>query len=172
MKTAYQKISALAHELTPEELNEAIKLFKKLGGVKGDKEKSFHNEYAGMNRLDSLFHSKLFEYLLAATGTRIVKLEILKNANNSLFMKIVDVRETIDEHFKNWIPKKYRKDSRAKFYSLYFEVMGDHIINNTRRSLSIKTMVQFIDDFPGVLDRAFPGYIRSGLLYLVLKDKK
>lgn len=172
MKNVYQQIASLAPGLSLSELNQAMKLFKKLSDVKSGKQQSLNNEHAGMNRLDSLFHTNLTKYLLAATGKRPLQLEMLKSTNHSLFMQIVNVRETLDGHLEHWVSKKHRKNSQSKFYVLYCEVIGEYIINNTEAPLSLKTMVNMIDSFPGILDRAFPGYVNSGLLHLVFKDKK
>ena len=64
---------------------------------------------------------------------------------------------------------KVSKTERVKFYKLYIELIVEMIKKNKDLSLSIPLVLNYHEMFPGLLEKAFPGYIAGGLAKYILK---
>lgn len=69
----------------------------------------------------------------------------------------------------------FAKEKLTRIKKLHFYLIACKIVLDDQESspapLSIKTMLNGFKLLPGLIDRAFPGYARSGLLPMILKQK-
>lgn len=69
------------------------------------------------------------------------------------------IEEFIEINFK----KKLTRSQKNKLYLIFCNVVANRI-ELTRVPLSLTSMLSFLNNLPGLVDKAFPGYIQSGMM--------
>lgn len=69
--------------------------------------------------------------------------------------------------------KKIFKVFRKKFYSIYVDLIINDLLSwDKAPPLNIQIVLSWYSKFAGLLDKAFPGYIESGLIKLIFNKEK
>ena len=132
------------------------------------------NKTAG-NRIDSnldIFYNSLIDYFNDSLSTNIVPLISIRNrTNKTLYNSIKRMQHLIDKWTDTILKRDIKRTERIKIYKLVFELIGQFILDNNK-VLSLTSIILYQNMFPGVIERAFPGYIKSGMIDLILNAKK
>lgn len=159
MKNA-DRIKELLPELSANELKEIILLAE------------FFKERKGaelLNITDELFYASLTEELARRLHTSFAPLPILKKNSLKTFNKFLQV----SGDFNIWIDRVFRDTTvtrlqRRRLYIIAIEIVVDNV-ENSKVPLSLTSSLNFFVNFPGLFDKAFPGYIESNMLGMLLE---
>lgn len=98
-------------------------------------------------------------------------LNILKKSNNKLYKKTNDsviylntlIKKILELHNKKTgIPVLYNKKLKLIFYGLFISIMEDWLCKRNI-SISMRSLIYNHDKFNSLLNKQFPGYIKSGM---------
>jgi hypothetical protein len=76
----------------------------------------------------------------------------------------------IDVWIESVLKRSVQRSDRTRVYQLVFELLGKNILAS-KGDISVKRLVDSRDDFPGVIEKSFPGYIESGLIDMIITAK-
>lgn len=160
MSNYYDNIYNNLHHLTTEEWEELSKRLTFLLTAK-KKEKLRLGEEAFYTIIDNELSKKL--------KTKRFPFQRFKRTNNykllgETFEVALDYMEVVFEK------EKLTRVKRLQFYLIAARiVLQDQ--ETSPAPLSIRTMLNGFKLLPGLIDRSFPGYARSGVLSMILKQK-
>lgn len=161
--------------LNDDEIKQIQGLLKiKLGGVVNTEEKTeTETDYIPESFLFYSCIQKQFNYILKV---RLAPLTVLTKKDKKLINEVyVYLLNYLDELLKG---KKLNKGDLKKIRSAFFSMYVVTVINGISRNrkpipVTLRTVLQWHNQFPGLLDIAYPGYIQNGqLINLVLLQKE
>lgn len=154
------RIKELLPELSANELKEVILLAEFFKERKGA---------AALDINDELLYTTLTEELSRRLSTSFSPLPILKRNSPKLFNKFIqiagDYNAWIDRVFKDTTVTRLQ---RRRLAIIVIEVVVENI-ENSKVPLSLTSTLNFFANFPGLFNKAFPGYIESGMLGMMLE---
>ena len=125
-----------------------------------------HEKYAK----EALFYESLKRYLGDRHKQPMPPLGVFKSKSSktdfNLSFSFVD--EYIDKLMKGAV---INRQDRGIFYDIYFRIMGDYLVG-AEAFVSPKTLLSTYLNFPGLLDRSFPSYAKSGLMPKIIEAHK
>ena len=159
MKNA-DRIKELLPELSAIELKEVIlmaEFFKERKGA------------AALDVNDELFYITLTEELSRRLCTSFPPLPILKKNSAKTFSKFLQV----SQDYNNWLERVFKDTTitrlqRRRLSIIAIEVVADNV-ENSKVPLSLTSALNFFQNFPGLFNKAFPGYLESGMLGQLLE---
>lgn len=120
-----------------------------------------------------MFYRGLASQFMLYFNHKLPPLYVLAGRKNKyLYNLIHQVLSYLDEWLERVLKRKPKRTECARLYVLYGELMIRNITDNTTIPTILRTVLQMYESFPAVFDRAFPDYIQSGLVEVVLKAKK
>ena len=158
---AASTIKELLPELSPVELKEVIFMAE------------FYRERKAMSLLDvndELFYASLTEELSRRLCTSFAPLPLLKKNSAKTFNKFLQVSTT----FNAWLDKIFvgttiTRLQRRRLAIVAIEIVVDNV-ENSKVPLSLTSALNFFVNFPGLFNKAFPGYLESGMLGMLLES--
>lgn len=96
-----------------------------------------------------------------------LKISPIANLTTKTVQSIRSLQEEIDKWIVSNIKRTVTRRERMKLYLIIFELVA-HNISDRDIPITVTTLVRFGGSFSGVLEKAFPGYIRSGYLEMIL----
>ena len=155
---AVAEVKILLPQLSVKELAEVIKLAELIRSKKG---------FNANRTEEELFYATLEEHLKARLGVKIAPLYKLVQTQElvyKLMIKNLDELDIwVDTHFKN-----ITKSERKRTYSIAINSVCDYL-EFLGVPLGTKPIINNLGKVPGLIDRAFPGYIQNGLLGMLLE---
>jgi hypothetical protein len=94
---------------------------------------------------------------------------IRARGNKTTYKSITELSKNIDI----WLDESVghiKRSERVKMYHLIVELLCK-LIESWGMAISVRTIANSKDYFPGVVEKAFPGYIKGGLIKLILSAK-
>jgi len=115
-----------------------------------------------------IFYTYLCKELQKHTRQKQQAITILKAKNKKLYKQLKQITELLNDFaFDNDVREK------RDIYNLYqiaCELICENIVD-MGIPLSFKAFLNHIDLFPGLLNKAYPGYLKSGLLKFLLNAR-
>jgi hypothetical protein len=122
------------------------------------------------SRVD-VFYQVLTDYFKRELSKDLLPLALLKaKVNKTLYRNIVSMCKEIDVWIESVLKRSVQRSDRTRVYQLVFELLGKNILAS-KGDISVKRLVDSRDDFPGVIEKSFPGYIESGLIDMIITAK-
>jgi len=129
--------------------------------------------YKRKNKDETEFPSILYKYLsedlFRITRKNYPEYFIFANKNPKINTRLKEVASHLIEYLTSIIKSEPDKTTIYKFLKLFATLMVDNIEENLDLPLNFTTVLSMADDFPSILERAFPGYIKGGLIRLVIQ---
>jgi len=120
---------------------------------------------------DELFYRVIESILETELHQKIPSLVLLKKKKTKHIYKLVkDTREYIDTWAKSVIKRRITRPEIIKIYKMYVDLVVQYLID-CKVPISLRTILLQHDKFPGIFDRAFPGYIVTNNFLLILNSK-
>lgn len=116
-------------------------------------------------------NEELFYWVVATYLDEILKSKFLyyhTYKTNPSYSRLKIATKYIDSYCQELFGK-VSKTERVRFYKLYVELVVEMIKKNKDLSLSVPLVLNYHEMFPGLLEKAFPGYIAGGLAKYILK---
>ena len=89
----------------------------------------------------------------------------------STLSKLYKAVSGLNDWSSSALGRKLSRPEKLTMYSLACELTCDYL-NKINVPINLKTIVNCYERFPSLIQAAFPGYIESGLLHIVLKSKE
>lgn len=90
--------------------------------------------------------------------------------NPVLYKRILKTLDDVEAWMTNSFGKvKPNRLQRRRLYSILASLVAGEI-ENTSVPLSLSTLVNFFSNVPGIINKAFPGYASSGMLWILLEQ--
>jgi hypothetical protein len=121
------------------------------------------------NRDLNLFYGALADLVLKRVGQRVPHLGTLQRVNNQLFVKMKDCVQTLVEFRKQNAPK-LASSADITFFKLFLRLAYDYW-RSAGLEVSSYRLCSLANDCGMLIDSAYPGYLESGLLAVVLQGK-
>ncbi len=115
---------------------------------------------------EELFYGIIIAYLDSILKSKFSYYDTYKT--NPHYPRLKIATKYIDSYCQELFGK-VSKTERVRFYKLYVELVVEMIKKNKDLSLSIPLVLNYHEMFPGLLEKAFPGYIAGGLAKYILK---
>lgn len=115
-----------------------------------------------------LFHSQLANILEQECDIRILPYHKLKAVQPKVHRMLVNAAMELYAISERWVQdkSKTRKFAVGVFF-LYSELVVGYL-RDCRVPVSLRTTLQHVDKFEGMVDKAFPGYLSSGAISAVI----
>lgn len=114
---------------------------------------------------EELFYYALNKIIKKNTGLRIIPFPVFKlNKNYPKFKKVL---LEIDRFFEDNLGKELTRVEKSKVYNLYADLIYGYTSGMGITTI-LPTLINFHEYFPGLLEKEFPGYLKSGLLRKIL----
>ena len=128
-------------------------------------------------KLDAFtFYSKIKERLsielkigLTEEDRNGLSLNYLKKSDRELFKKINEATTFLNKYLYNLIEKTPSSEDKVKWYVLYTEICTQYL-QKIQVILTVSTLINLYQMFPSLLDMAFPGYSKSGIISFILTE--
>jgi len=131
--------------------------------------------YKRKTKGDTEFPSILYQYiadeLFKITRKRYPEYFIYVNRNKVIDAKLKEVTMNLIEYLHSLAKGETEKVITTKFLKLFAEIMVANIDENLELPLNFTTVLSLADNFPSILERAFPGYIKGGIILKVILGK-
>jgi len=119
-----------------------------------------------------LFYDRLTDVLLHQTKVGVAPLHVLRKAQPAQAKQAVRVANDLYAIACEWNPNKVRgRNFAIGVFHLYVKLTVQYL-QDCKIPVSAKACLQHVDKFVGLVDRAYPGYVKSGLIHIVVLGEK
>jgi len=120
-----------------------------------------------------LFYDRLTDILLNHEKIGVAPLGVLKKMQPKQFAMVGKVAAFLYQLSCEWNPTKVRgRNFAIGVFHLYVKLTVEYL-RECRVPVSAKAVLQHPDKFVGLVDKAFPSYVKHGLIHVVvLGDKR
>lgn len=162
--SVFAQVREMLPNLEASELDETIKLCK-----------FFKSQKRAVDRgvlVEEMFYDEIQKILVKNLRTEPIPFHVMKVRNPKLYTKFMDSTEYLNSYFKRALEPDTCTIPRKK---KLFRIFCDLIVKEIKKrgyELSFRTMLNLTEEFPSLLDKAYPGYVQSGVLINVVESKK
>lgn len=127
-------------------------------------------ESSKVGKYENLLYDNIAQLLSSKYQINLPPFKLFSNSNNHAQFSKVSL--SLNEYLSSLITDRaIRLEERSMFYHLYAKLVTDDL-EDIGAPVSVKSIVNGFERFPGLLDRAFPGYIRNGLFLKALGSRR
>lgn len=120
---------------------------------------------------DILLYESLKSVLSRKLNTRFDKIQFWIKKHPRLFGILRKRSDLIEAFIEDNFKKDISKIEKNRLYIIFINVVADRI-ELTRVPLSLTSTLSFLNNLPGLVDKAFPGYIQSGMLDALIQARE
>lgn len=161
----FQKVISALPLLTASERKAVYSVLRKLDSSL--EQKQVRHTTQELYRWSPLAYSVLADEIRARRGNPPKELHYLPRA---LISKVDDLASQLDIDLYKLVGKSIGQTDRVKWYRLYAKLVARYL-SDREVPVTIKTLVQNHDKFPSLIDKAYPGYLDSGIFVsMVLRE--
>jgi hypothetical protein len=117
------------------------------------------------------FHKRLTYKLLTSNGSPEAPFNTIKKT--SYYKKLISAHDFVVKFLEIMLkPTKPTKVYKEAIFVLYANLMHTYQKKIPNFPVSLETLVNTYDKFPDLVDRAYPGYVRSGVGIYIFSVKQ
>jgi hypothetical protein len=117
-----------------------------------------------------LFYQVLTEYFYNNLGKKLAPLQVTKlKISSSVYKEIVSFCDEIDDWMNTVLKQSVKLHDRIRVYQIVVDLIVRYIYSKDRL-VSLRGFLNNTGSFPGVIDRYFPGYVKAGMLKLIIRS--
>jgi len=120
---------------------------------------------------DMLLYESLKSVLSRKLKTRFDNIQTWIMKNPRLFKILKSRSDLIEAFIEDNFKKDISKIEKNRLYIIFINVVADRV-EQTRVPLSLTSTLSFLNNLPGLVDKAFPGYIQSGLMDALIQARE
>lgn len=118
---------------------------------------------------EALFYEALSTVIAKTNRGNTPPFRVFKSSPNYKQFKLAAA--SVDEYIESLLaPSKVTRIERSQFYTMYAKLVAKDLMR-AEIALSINSLTNSVDRFPGILDKSFPGYARNGLFLKLIAKK-
>lgn len=104
---------------------------------------------------------------------KVPPLAILRasSKHRNTLLKLYKAVGSLNDWSDTVLGRKLNRPERLTMYNLACELTCDYL-SNINVPINLPTIINCYEKFPSLIQKAFPGYIESGLLHIVLQAKE
>lgn len=115
-----------------------------------------------------LFYERLKTYLLDKKLCSVAPLNVLQQSQPQQYSQVKKLAGQLAECASEWNTDNTRqRNFSIGIYHLYVQLVVEYL-QGARVPISVKAVLQHGDKFAGLVDRAYPDYIKAGLMPLIV----
>lgn len=115
-----------------------------------------------------LFYERLKVFLLGHNKCSVAPLNVLMKSQPAQFRKVKKISASLYETAAKWNTEgRNHRNFCIGVYHLYVQLVVEYL-QECKVPVSMKTVLQHSDKFEGLVDRAYPGYIKGDLMPLII----
>lgn len=142
------------------EVNDKLSVLKSLKPSKNDEDR---------NNTDlSLFYDTIISKLHAEIGYRKQPLDSFRKKDG--YKKLKDAFEFVNDFIETALKAKPNRREKQKGYMLFAKLLVKDEKNHPGVPLSLKLILNNYENFPGLVDRSYPGYLAHGCGRFIFTD--
>ena len=122
----------------------------------------------------NLFYDRLQNVLKTECKIATMPLSVLKKRLPKLHAKVVHAANSLYATAEEWNPDKTKIRSRnfaIGVFHLYCKLVVSYL-QEIKVPVSLKTSLDHVDKFVGMVDNSFPGYVDAGMIHIVILREK
>lgn len=116
------------------------------------------------------FYTIITDFLNKNNFGSYPNLYILLKTNVKLVTKIKKAQRELDLFLKS-INKEYTKKHRILLYHLFIKLLVNDMKEKNWCQVTLETLINNVPTFKSLFESNFPGYIESGLIYFIFKER-
>lgn len=128
-------------------------------------EKDVKTRPSTYDRNEEMLYSVLAEELKSKLSSALVPFHVFKKGSS--YARFREVLKHVDEFLRSTGIPRFTTPERKKMYSIVIRLVVERA-SELDVPLGVKLVLNQSDYIPGLFDRAFPGYLRSGLVRMLL----
>ncbi len=151
---------------------------KELTEMSGEELKQLQNKITVLlyyqnvgNKPDVEYFYRAVKFVLETRGIDLPPYGVVSKKLKYIHKRLVEAHEFLN----NWLTKHIKtvptKVEKNRLYLIFAEILSDSI-SKRGHTVSLKYLLWIYKDFPAILDVAFPGYVQSGLLKMLLTAER
>lgn len=151
--------------------------FKEVKAISDIRLGNFSAQESASREVNPEITSDTYAILFLGILANVLKLEAdinllpyskLKSIQPKVHKQVVEVAYELFKISEQWNPDKARSRNFAiGVFHLYCKLVVAYL-QKCHVPVSLKTCLQHVDKFPGMVDDAFPGYVKSGAIHMVI----
>jgi len=119
-----------------------------------------------------LFYDRLVDVLLHHEKIAVAPLSVLRKAQPKQYAMVKKTAAFLYRLACEWNPSKVRgRNFAIGVFHLYVKLTAQYL-KDCGVPVSAKAVLQHSDKFVGLVDKAFPSYVKHGLIHLVVLGEK
>jgi len=119
-----------------------------------------------------LFYGRLLDILLHQEKTAAAPLGVLRKAAPKQYALVKKCAATLYQTSCEWNPTRTRgRNFTVGVFHMYVKLTISYL-KDCGVPVSAKAVLQHLDKFVGLVDKAYPGYVKSGLIHVVILGDK
>ncbi len=99
-----------------------------------------------------------------------LSLDYIKKTDKVAYKQIGKVTEMLNKYLQSLLDRNPTSGEKIRWYVLYTELCAENLIK-INVPLSIRSLAYQCDSFPSLLNKAFPGYIKAGVVSKIVEDE-
>jgi len=116
----------------------------------------------------NLLYDQLKNYLATQCKIAAPPLSILRKSKPTVYKAVVDAANFLYAISEEWNPDHVlRRNFVVSVYYLYSKLVVQYL-RDCRVPVSVKTALQHTDKFVGLVDKAYPDYVKNGMIKMVI----
>lgn len=116
----------------------------------------------------NLLYAQLKNYLEVECKIAAPPLSILRKSKPSVYKAVVDAANFLYSVSEDWnTDGTLRRNFVVSVYYLYSKLVVKYL-RDVRVPVSVKTALQHTDKFIGLVDQAYPDYVKNGMIKMVI----
>jgi hypothetical protein len=119
-----------------------------------------------------LFHDRLKVYLSRECDIDIPPIHIIKKVTKKTYNEMEKAASFLYGISESWnVDKSRTRNFAIGVFHLYCQLTVGYL-RQTRVPISLKSVLQHTDKFQGLVDMAFPGYVESRMIKIIILGEK
>lgn len=118
-----------------------------------------------------IFYETLCEEVKLYTGIEGMPLHSFKRSNRKGYNKLCEMVTLMEAWAANVDADVKTRLKKRNFYAT-MAMLVSSFLDDLNVPISVKTLLNSFEKFPGLIDKAFPGYVRSGLIRTIFNRSR
>ena len=119
-----------------------------------------------------LFYDRLKTILESECDLHILPLHVIRKRQQKVYKEIEKATAFLYSVSERWnLDKSRTRNFAIGIFNLYCKLVIEYL-RQIKVPISLKTSLQHTDKFVGLVDMAFPGYVESGMIKVVILGEK
>lgn len=119
---------------------------------------------------EEIFYGLICQFMTNKYSSNPTPFKLFKAGNH--YPRFKHCITTLDAYLDTLLKTSViRREKRVTFYNTYLDLVSSDL-EGMNVPVGINNLLNTVDRFPGILDKAFPGYVRNGLFMKIITRRQ